>query len=140
MTQVDFYLLSQDNETARLQFSCRLVEKIYKKGHRLHICAENQQQLNQLDDLLWTFRQGSFVPHEKNTYDEQVPVSLSMDAANPPKNHDILLNLAPSIPQNPGLYQRIAEVVAADESSKANARQRFKAYRQQNIIIETHTL
>jgi len=63
MTQVDFYILSDETGTARALLACRLTEKAWKQGHRVYINTASPQQLADLDDLLWTFRAGSFIPH-----------------------------------------------------------------------------
>ncbi|MED5461998.1 MAG: DNA polymerase III subunit chi, partial [Pseudomonadota bacterium] len=64
MARVDFYILQTSGELARQQFACRLAEKAYKLDNRIHIHVSEPEAAARLDDLLWTFRGGSFVPHE----------------------------------------------------------------------------
>ena len=48
----------------RLEFRvCELAEGIYARGERLQILAPDSGQASRLDDLLWTFRPDSFIPH-----------------------------------------------------------------------------
>ena len=63
-TRVSFYVLTGTEPGSRLGYACRLVEKVYKLQHRIHAHAADGSMAKNLDDLLWTFRQGSFVPHE----------------------------------------------------------------------------
>ena len=63
MTQVDFYILNDRQPRTAALFTCRLTEKAFKKGHKVFINTGSEQQLRQVDDLLWTFRAGSFLPH-----------------------------------------------------------------------------
>jgi DNA polymerase-3 subunit chi len=94
MTQIDFYILRDSQPAALPLFTCRLTEKAYRKGHRVYIHAGSGQQLRQLDDLLWTFRDGSFLPHglhEAGSSSDQ-PVLLG-HALEPEGPGDVLLNL-----------------------------------------------
>ena len=43
--------------------ACEIAERIYAQGGRVQIVAVDQEQVARLDDLLWTFKPGSFVPH-----------------------------------------------------------------------------
>ena len=82
MTQVDFYVLKDDSALHRVQFACRLADKAYRLGHRVYIHTESAEQTRQLDDLLWTFQQNSFVPHcvYQDAGDTPPPVLLAHDA------------------------------------------------------------
>ena len=43
--------------------ACQIAERTYLEGGKLQIIPPNQQQAVRLDDLLWTFRPDTFVPH-----------------------------------------------------------------------------
>lgn len=60
MTEVLFVEVTAN----RLEFRvCELAEGIYARGERLQILAPHSGQASRLDDLLWTFRPDSFIPH-----------------------------------------------------------------------------
>ena len=42
--RVDFYVLAAADATARLRFACRLAEKAYRLGHRVHLHAGSPGQ------------------------------------------------------------------------------------------------
>ena len=42
---------------------CERVEQAYAAGLRVYVWAESQADARHLDDLLWEFREDSFVPH-----------------------------------------------------------------------------
>ena len=69
MTKIDFYQIESDE--APLLFSCRLVAKIYRLGHQVHIHTENEAQAKEIDALLWHFRPESFIPHTLDNLDEE---------------------------------------------------------------------
>lgn len=142
MSQIDFYVLAASGEIARHQFACRLAEKAYRLENRVHIRVTDAETVQRLDDLLWTFRDGSFVPHEVSDSGSAVaasPVTIGYDAltSQPP---DLLINLGDTIPDGTSSFPRVAEVVTSDEESKVQSRERFVHYRDQGHTLNTHKL
>ena len=142
MTRIDFYILQDARPDARHTFTCKLTEKAYKQGHQVYINAASDQQMKQLDDLLWTFRDGSFVPHEILGSSPGEPVSPVTIGCNeiPAGNCDLLINLSDTVPDAASSFPRVAEVVSSDEECKAQSRQRFVDYRDQGHTLDTHNL
>ena len=62
--QVDFYVLAGEDSRARLKFACRLAEQAALAGQRVFVWTDEAAELERFDDLLWTFADRSFVPHE----------------------------------------------------------------------------
>lgn len=142
MSRVDFYVLPGSGEITRQQFACRLAEKAYRLDNSVHIHVADRESLKKLDDLLWTFRDGSFVPHEVlNTTGETPasPVTIGCDEMSR-ADCDLLINLGESIPASASSFPRVAEVVTSDEDSKTASRQRFVDYRDQGHTLDTHKL
>lgn len=142
MSKVDFYVLPASGEIARQQFACRLAEKAYRLDNSVHIHVTNRDSLQKMDDLLWTFRDGSFVPHEvlgSAPGDPVSPVTIGCDDASR-ADCDLLINLGESIPESASSFPRVAEVVTSDEDSKTQSRQRFVDYRDQGHTLDTHKL
>ena len=127
-----------------LVFACRLVEKAYKLKHSIFVTTESQAQAQQLDELLWTFRDGSFIPHEivapgAATPSGSAPILIGADA-DPSSRMDLLVNLAPAVPTRLDSFDRAAEVVDSDSERRKAARERFKFYREQGYALESHKL
>jgi DNA polymerase-3 subunit chi len=142
VSQVDFYVLQGSGEMTRQHFACRLAEKAYRLDNRVHIQVANHESLQKLDDLLWTFRDGSFVPHEimgTSPQEHGSPVTIGCDSP-VDTDCDLLINLSESIPESAASFPRVAEVVTSDESSKTQSRQRFVDYRKQGHTLNTHKL
>ena len=141
-TRVDFYVLRSAEPGARLRFACRLAEKAYALEHQVYVHTASAAEAAELDELLWTFRDGSFVPHELlgTTADEPAsPVTIGCDRF-PPGDCDLLINLADAIPGEAGAFPRVAEVVTSDAECKSLSRQRFVDYRDQGHTLDTHNL
>jgi DNA polymerase-3 subunit chi len=141
MLKIDFYLLTTSNDKDRLLFVCRLVEKIYKQQHRIYIHAENQTIAHQVDELLWTYREDSFLPH--NLYgegpDPAPPIQIGYNVA-PEKQRDILINLNSTAPEFYKQFARVLEIISNDTTAQAVARERYKFYRAEGNDITTHKL
>jgi DNA polymerase-3 subunit chi len=63
--RIDFYVLPDHQEKGRSLLACRLADKAYSLGHTVYLFASSEARAAALDDLLWTFRQDSFIPHER---------------------------------------------------------------------------
>ena len=142
MSQVDFYVLNASGETNRQRFACRLAEKAYRLQNTVHIQVADQQSAAQLDELLWTFRDGSFVPHEvleNSAAKGASPVTISIDCL-PAGNCDLLINLSNGMPKDSAAFPRVAEIVTSDDESKKRSRQHFAEYRNEGHKLDSHKL
>ena len=141
MTKVDFYLLGNSRDSREL-FACRLTEKAWRLGHRIYLLAPDKPSALELDELLWTFSQGSFVPHavyEREADIEHHPALIGHSEP-PAALADVLVSLAPEVPAWCGRFTRVAELVGSRESDKLLARERYRFYRERGYPLETHNL
>jgi DNA polymerase-3 subunit chi len=60
MTEVIFVEVKAGRMEMR---ACEIAEENYARGRRVQIIALDQDQAERLDDLLWTFKPDTFVPH-----------------------------------------------------------------------------
>ncbi len=142
VSKIDFYVLSGSGPETRQRFACRLAEKAYRLNNTVHIHAADRQAVQQIDDLLWTFRDGSFVPHEvleSPLTDAPAPITIGCDIA-PSRSCDLLINLGDDIPEIADSFPRVAEIVTSDEVARALSRKRFVDYRERGHTLDTHKL
>ena len=141
MTRVDFYILKDTVDTARALFACRLAEKAVQQGHQVYINTESAAQLLQLDDLLWTFRAGSFLPHAVDDGEDRgvSPVLLGHDRE-PRHSHDVLLNLSNEVPPFFSRFERVAELVGGNDAQRTGARKRYRFYKDRGYTLHTHEI
>lgn len=141
MIQVDFYVLKPSYPKDWYYFACQLLEKIYTQQRRVYVCASSAQEAEYLNRMLWTFRSGSFIPHGLlATADANLnPILLGL---NPQCDtvHDVLLNLAPTVPEFFDLYQRVLEIVDQNPERLQSSRERFRHYRELGCDLKTHEL
>ncbi|MBL1431999.1 MAG: DNA polymerase III subunit chi [Gammaproteobacteria bacterium] len=142
--KVDFYILSGGGESGHTRYTCRLAEKAYKLKHRIYIHVNNGVEAQQLDELLWTFRQDSFVPHElcADPLSESKPESPIIIGYNnvAPDGYGMLINLSQGIPKFYKQFDRVAEVVADADTLRQISREHFRFYRDQGITPDTHQI
>lgn len=137
MTKIDFYLLDNKDEKSKSGFACRLTQKVYSQGYKVFIYADNQSLINKMDNLLWTFQPGSFLPHGTNENTNNDPIVIGK--TQPPETiHDVLINLAGTSPDFFSSFDRVAEIVGGSESEKLEARERYRFYRDRGYELETH--
>jgi DNA polymerase-3 subunit chi len=142
VSKVDFYVLGGSGEQTRLRFACRLAEKAYRLNNTVHIHVTDRQSVQQIDELLWTFRDGSFVPHEilgQSVTETPAPITIGCESA-PSGDCDLLINLSEEIPAIAESFPRIAEIVSSDEDAKTRSRRRFVDYRERGHTLDTHKL
>jgi len=138
MPRIDFYVLSTKRPHGRELFACRLIEKAYKLGHQMYIHTENEAQARLMDDLLWTFRENSFIPHEKlGQVNQDTPVYIGHKTA-PTQLNDILINMTREVPNELTQFSRTIELVDNDPEIRQQGRQRFRTYRDQGFQVTTH--
>lgn len=141
MLKIDFYILAESGSAPRLQFACRLIEKAYQNKHRVYVHTEDQNTAHALDEMLWTYRDDSFIPH--NLYgdgpDPAPPVQIGY-AATPEKQRDILINLSKAVPAFYQQFNRLIEIIPQEPELQARGRENYRFYRSQGYEIATHKL
>src|SRR5690606_41119987 len=63
VTQVDFYITQDNGADARLKLACTLCDEAMQRDQHVFVNVTSERDARQLDELLWTFIQGSFIPH-----------------------------------------------------------------------------
>lgn len=137
--RVDFYVSKAKTPTPQfaLQTACRIADKAFSAGHRIHICVGDDGDCEKLDALLWTFRDGSFIPHEISASpipDCPVTLSTKIDA----DHTDMLLNVAHNLPENFMQFQRIAEIIDIQPEAVVAGRERYRFYRESGLEPQHH--
>lgn len=158
MTRIDFYVLASSDPKMRAVTACRLAEKAYSQGLKVYVHTDSAGASLQLDELLWTFRAGSFLPHaivdtpgvkkgaDLNcgsdpffTPDLSPPILLGHDHE-PAEHTDVLINLAHDVPLFFGRFERVAELVDQQETHLSQARDRYRFYRERGYELNSHQL
>ena len=140
MKRVDFYILESADARERLKFACRVIDKAFEAEQRVLVCLDSDADAASFDDLLWTFAQDSFVPHEVLNAEsswEETPVLLSAgrQAASAP---DVIVNLGAAVPAGAPAAESVIEIIDADPARRQNGRTRWRQYKELGVEPVTH--
>lgn len=129
MPRIEFYVLPGTQPAARLQAACQLTAKAWRADLTVFIRAENPDQCNELDELLWRFRAERFIPHALYQSDPLAPVVIGLEQA-PQHDQGVLINLSATPSEHPERFSRIIEIVDQQAERLEICRQHFRHYRQ----------
>ena len=137
MTRIAFYRYAQD----KLRFACRLTAKAFDHSSRVVVYAPDAKVLADFDQALWTFQSTRFVPHcfADSALAAETPVILARTGDELP-HHDVLLNLGDEWPPFFASFERLLEIVAADEDDKVRARGRYAFYKERGYDIQVNSV
>lgn len=142
LPKIDFYILNEVSLESAYAFVCRLIDKAYQQHHRIYLNTNSNEEANLLDDMLWTFRDTSFIPHARIgiTVDHEVPpVQIGFDQ-HPHGQEDILVNITTTVPFFFNHFKRVIEIVPQDQKSKEYAREKYRTYKEKGCELITHDL
>lgn len=136
---VSFYLLN-DAQANREAFACRLCQRALQEGLTLFVLCESHDAMERFDQLLWTFQASSFVPHEIDDPKAPICLGLSIPEAFLKSEQKVgCLNLTNEAVEA-AQFDRVLEIIEANDVAKAAGRERFKGYKQQGITPTTHQI
>jgi DNA polymerase-3 subunit chi len=142
LIRVDFYLLSNNQPDASYLLACRLLEKATLQGHRIFVCCNSLKEAEHLDELLWTYKDDSFIPHnlQGEGPEPPPPVQIGYGTSEPRGFNDVLMNLSSTIPSFKSKFKRIIEIVEHNEPAKELSRNRYREYRAHQYELRTHPI
>ena len=128
MPRADFYLIAKPRFSEQpLLLVCELARKAYAAQHPTLILTRDFAQAEALDELLWSFDDDTFIPHQLAGDDDDdhtavliVPPGVELPA------RAMTINLREQCPQTYG--DRVLEVVAADPAERDGSRTRWREY------------
>ncbi len=139
--RIDLYLLppASEQDEAALQLACRLAGKAWPQHRSICICCHPRQQAR-LDALLWQLPAGRFIAHGISGSDAAALAPVLIDSQ--PAPGSLLIQLLDHIADTGALqrYQRILDIVGADEQQRQAGRKRYRQYQQLTSDLHTHRL
>ena len=137
MTQIDFYTHVDD----KLKTACQLAGKAFAHGLKVTVFCADPDAARRFDRMLWMTPSIGFVPHcaPDDPLAAETPVIVDCRGEGL-LNDEVLLNLRPEWPPFFSRFRRLIEIVSLDEQDRADARERFRFYRDRGYEIRTHDL
>ena len=140
MPRADFYLIDKPRfREDPLLLACELAKKAFNGGLPTLILARSAEEADLLDEKLWEFDEAAFVPHQiaGDDDDEITPVLIAAPDARP-ADRDLVINLRDDCA--PGLFERVLEVVPADDAQRSGSRERWKTYKAAGFDVAKHDM
>jgi DNA polymerase-3 subunit chi len=114
--------------------------KAWEQGHKVMVRTAGEDEARQLDELMWDYPPGRFLPHEAGTSGEDVAVAIAAHDESIPDHRDLVINLCSEPVPDPSRYRRLCEIVPAEAEQRTASRIKFKIYREQGLSPATHTI
>ncbi|MDX1975263.1 MAG: DNA polymerase III subunit chi [Rickettsiales bacterium] len=128
MTAIQFYHLTTTSLERALP---KLLEKAYSVGMKTLVVTASEEQMESLNQWLWTYNPGNFLPHGsvKEAHQAQQPILLSTSADN--QNQATLLVVTDgSMPDAPEQFERVFDLFnGSDPQAVEAARRRWSHYK-----------
>ncbi|HJR74902.1 MAG TPA: DNA polymerase III subunit chi [Luteimonas sp.] len=141
MPRADFYLIAKDRFKAEpLRLVCELARKAYDADLWTLVLARDAAQAEELDELLWAFDDDAYIPHQiagTDDEDELTPVLIASPEVDAPLR-PLVINLRDGVVD--GGFERVLEVVPADESARGPLRERWTQYKARGLEVNKHDM
>ncbi|CAN7418255.1 DNA polymerase III subunit chi [Variovorax sp. LjRoot290] len=138
MTEIDFHFNTPD----KVNYACRLLRKaVGARGARVVVVAD-PQLLDAVDLALWTFAPTEFIAHCRSDGEPHTvarsPVVLAESAAAPLPHQQVLVNLGAELPAGFERFERLIDIVSADDADRLAGRKRWRHYAERGYAIQRH--
>jgi DNA polymerase III subunit chi len=141
MPRADFYLIQKPRfREEPLRLVCELARKAYDANLWTLVLARDAAQAEALDELLWAFDEDAYIPHQIADTDDDDDVTPVLIAS--PDDDVPLRALVINLRDAPvdGSFERVLEVVPADESARGPLRERWKQYQARGLDVKKHDM
>lgn len=140
MARADFYLIQKERfREEPLLLVCELARKAHDANLWTLVLARDAEQAQQLDELLWEFDEDAYIPHQiaGDEEDELAPVLIASPDTDTPLR-PLVINLRDE--PVAGSFDRVLEVVPADDSARGPLRERWKQYQARGLELKKHDM
>ena len=135
VTTIDFYT----NVAEPLKLTAKIVAKAYKLHGSVRVLTPDAAATGALDWLLWLDPPMAFLPHcrMESPIANETPIWIdeALEHAGPAA---VLVNLHREPPPFFSRFERLAEVVGADDEQLAAGRARYRFYRERGYELKQH--
>jgi DNA polymerase-3 subunit chi len=139
--RADFYLISKPRfREEPLRLVCELARKAHDANLWTLVLARDAAQAEALDDLLWDMGDEVFIPHQIAGVDvdeDEAAVLIAAPEVDAPLR-PLVINLRDAAVE--GQFDRVLEVVPADDDARGPLRERWKQYKARGLEVNKHDM
>lgn len=137
MTVIDFYTHCPD----RFEVASKLVAKAWSQHGSVRVLTEGEEATMAFGRVLWLWPATGFLPHCRLASPLAAETPILVDHG---LLHEgpaaVLINLHSAPPPFFSRFERLAEIVGADETQAAGGRDRWKFYKARGYEVRAHDL
>jgi DNA polymerase-3 subunit chi len=141
MPRADFYLISGPRFREQpLRLVCELARKAHDANLWTLVLARDAAQAEMLDDLLWDMGDEVFIPHQiagMDVDEDEAAVLIAAPEVDAPLR-PLVINLRDAAVE--GQFDRVLEVVPADDDARGPLRERWKQYKARGLEVNKHDM
>ena len=131
------------NVANREKYACLVLKKAQRLGMKAAVLFDDENYMDQMDNLLWTFEPSSFIPHAiARTAGAVGTAYLLSDNPEYINSGDLLVLLTHNAPSSildlMHRFPRIIDIVPKEGPGLINGRKRFVAYKKFGITPTIH--
>lgn len=139
--KVDFYILERGGQSEAWLTACDKTEHLALNQGEVYLYVGSDEEADQLDDLLWSFKDESFIPHQCLDLEDTNPPLVQIGAVPPPTHFKgTLINLQSTLPPFYAQFDHVIEIVFSDPSVQQLARERYRHYREHGHELNTYKI
>ncbi|MFD0965396.1 DNA polymerase III subunit chi [Seminibacterium arietis] len=141
--QAQFYIIEKTQPQSLLSavevLACDLAAQAWRLGKYVLIVCDNENQALNLDEALWQRDPEEFVPHNLSGEITKfiTPIEITWGEKRNAQRRDLLINLQQTVPEFVSSFNHLIDFVPVNEAEKAQARERYKQYRQMGWQLST---
>ena len=137
--QVDFYLLGQSSPGAN-KLACRLALMALERKQKIFIITPSEASSEQLDELMWQYPEGRFVPHTRIEDQDAAKAPVNIGGLSGLNPADVVINLCPEAIPQPERFSRVLEIVPYADDEREASRVKYRIYRNLGLDPQTHEI
>ncbi|MFC3714842.1 DNA polymerase III subunit chi [Luteimonas soli] len=141
MPRADFYLIAKPRfRDEPLKLVCELARKAHDAGLWTLVLARDAGQAEALDDMLWDMGEDAYIPHQiagADVDEDEAAVLIAPPEVDAPLR-PLVINLRDAAVE--GSFERVLEVVPADDSAREPLRERWKQYKARGLDVAKHDM
>ena len=135
MTEISFYHLTSSTLEKALP---KLIEKIYSLGLKIVILCENNELIQIIDEILWSYSTKTFLAHATylDPHPEKQPIYIT-DKEENPNQASILIKIGENIPNYFNEFDKYLDIFSGNNQNElAAARSRYKIFKSKESTIK----
>lgn len=105
----------------------------WEQGHRIAVITADQDEADSLDETMWDYPAGRFLPHQKGPSPADTPIWIDVSGTDVNGDRDVVINLADAAVPDPSRFKRLLEIVPGAEQKRQASRDKFREYRKMGL-------